>query len=257
LQSAKVGEKHATAASGYLSLVPTKKYPLGSKASRRPGHPVRRPRGFSRREETPVGGSRPAPTSSGSAHALHYPGRTGAGSGEPMSTVNINRGDTPAPAGSASETCALERLPHIIKKMCLLWAHPEFESFSSHLLMDSRDGQRAGLPWDVAEEILFLAELRVVKRAIVASDLTGQPFWETYQKMLANAEAEHQRQQAAAWNDPLSNTDIGRLKSGKSALDRPSGSGKSGPTSMSGKSGPTSVSSARPKKKSWLGRLLG
>jgi len=178
-----------------------------------------------------------------------------------MSTVNINRGSTPEEAAKASagEACALERLPHIIKKMCLLWAHPEFESFSSHLLMDSRDGQRAGLPWDVAEEILFLAELRVVKRAIVASDLTGQPFWETYQKMLANAEAEHQRQQAAAWNDPLSNTDTGRLKSGKSATDRPSVSGKSGPASTSGKNEATSVSgkSARPKKKSWLGRLLG
>ena len=169
-----------------------------------------------------------------------------------MSTVNIDRGSTPenAPKGSAGEACALERLPHIIKKMCLIWAHPEFDSFSSHLLMDSRDGQRAGLPWDVAEEILFLAELRVVKRAIVASDLTGQPFWETYQKMLANAEAEHQRQQAAAWNDPLSNTDTGRLKSGKSALDHPSVVGKSGPASVAGKS-------ARPKKKSWLGRLLG
>lgn len=181
------------------------------------------------------------------------------GRGDPMSTVNINRGSTSeeAPKGSAAEACALERLPHIIKKMCLLWAHPEFESFSSHLLMDSRDGQRAGLPWDVAEEILFLAELRVVKRAIVASDLTGQPFWETYQKMLANAEAEHQRQQAAAWNDPLSNTDTGRLKS-KSALDRPSVSGRDEPAAVSGKSGPASVSgrSARPKKKSWLGRLL-
>ena len=172
------------------------------------------------------------------------------GRGDPVTTANINRGSTPAPAGSAAETCALERLPHIIKKMCLLWAHSEFESFSSHLLMDSRDGQRAGLPWDVAEEILFLAELRVVKRAIVASDLTGQPFWDTYQKMLANAEAEHQRQQAAQWNDPLSNTDTGRLKVGKSALDRPSVAGKTDGPSVSG-------TSARPKKKSWLGRLLG
>ncbi len=171
-----------------------------------------------------------------------------------MSTANIDRGSAPAPKGPGSEACALERLPHIIKKMCLIWAHPEFDSFSSHLLMDSRDGQRAGLPWDVAEEILFLAELRVIKRAIVASDLTGQPFWETYQKMLANAEAEHQRQQAAAWNDPLSNTDTGRLKSDKSVLDRPSEVGK-----MAGKTDRPSVSgkSARPKKKSWLGRLLG
>ena len=177
-----------------------------------------------------------------------------------MSTVNINRGNPPenAPKGTAAEVCALERLPHLIKKMCLLWAHPEFDSFSAHPLMDSRDGHRAGLPWDVAEEILFLAELRVVKRAIVSSDLTGQPFWETYQKMLANVDAEQQRQQAAAWNDPLSNTDTGRLKSGKSALDGPSAA-KGGPASVAGKSGAASVSGkkANLKKKSWLGRLLG
>lgn len=185
-----------------------------------------------------------------------------------MSTVNINRGSTPDPKGASTEACALERLPHIIKKMCLLWAHPEFDAFSAHLLMDSRDGQRAGLPWDVAEEILFLAELRVVKRAIVASDLTGQPFWETYQKMLENAEAEQQRRQAQAWNDPLSNTDTGRLKVDKSALNRasmpgksgsPSTSGKSGTPSVSGKGGPGSVTGKNPapKKKSWLSRLLG
>ena len=176
-----------------------------------------------------------------------------------MSTVNINRGSTPDSKGGATDACALERLPHIIKKMCLLWAHPEFDAFSAHLLMDSRDGQRAGLPWDVAEEILFLAELRVVKRAIVASDLTGQPFWETYQKMLENAEAEQQRRQAQAWNDPLSNTDIGRLKSDKSALNRASIPGKSGSPSASGKGGPGSVTGKNPvpKKKSWLGRLLG
>lgn len=176
-----------------------------------------------------------------------------------MSTVNINRGGGPDPKGVGTEACALERLPHIVKKMCLLWAHPEFDAFSAHLLMDSRDGQRAGLPWDVAEEILFLAELRVVKRAIVASDLTGQPFWETYQKMLENAEAEQQRRQAQAWNDPLSNTDTGRLKTDKSALDRASMPGKSGTTSVSGKGGPGSVTGKNPipKKKSWLGRLLG
>ena len=58
-----------------------------------------------------------------------------------MSTVNINRGSAPDPKGTSTEACALERLPHIIKKMCLLWAHPEFDAFSAHLLMDSRDGQ--------------------------------------------------------------------------------------------------------------------
>jgi len=93
--------------------------------------------------------------------------------------MNISKESTPAKLrkASAAETCALEKLPHITKRVCLLWGHPEFDAFTSHLLMDSRDGKRQGLPWEVAEEILFLAELRVVKRAIVASGVTGQPFW--------------------------------------------------------------------------------
>jgi hypothetical protein len=89
--------------------------------------------------------------------------------------------------------------------------------------------------------------------------LTGQPFWETYQKMLENAEAEQQRRQAQAWSDPLSNTDIGRLKTDKSALDRASMPGKSGTPSVAGKGGAGSATgkNAGQKKKSWLSRLLG
>src|SRR5262245_59543102 len=119
---------------------------------------------------------------------------------EPGGPVNISKAIEPAGAqrSSAVAVSALERLPHISKRVCLLWGHPEFDAFTSHLLMDSRDGKRQGLPWDVAEEILFLAELRVVKRAIVASGVTGQPFWEVFNQMLANAEAAAQRMQHEA-----------------------------------------------------------
>ncbi len=142
-----------------------------------------------------------------------------------------------APAGG----CALERLPHIIKKMCLLWQHKEFDSFSQHLMMDSRDGKRQGLPWDVAEEILFLFELRVTKRAIVASEVTGQPFWEAYKHMLANAEAEAQAL-ASAWNDPAYSSNTGRSKADAEFT-------RTAP--------PKSNRPPIPKKKSWLGKLLG
>src|SRR6266849_9849990 len=128
-------------------------------------------------------------------------------SGGTGSRMNISKTNTPARIRKnyPAEACALERLPHITKRVCLLWGHPEFDAFTSHLMMDSRDGKRQGLPWDVAEEILFLAELRVVKRAIVASGVTGQPFWETFHKMLANAEAAAQKLQNAEWSDPLAN----------------------------------------------------
>ena len=157
--------------------------------------------------------------------------------------MNIDKESAGANTRKASpaDACALEKLPHITKRVCLLWGHPEFDSFTSHLLMDSRDGKRQGLPWEVAEEILFLSELRVVKRAIVASGITGQPFWETFHKMLANAEAAQQRLQHE-WNDPLANRDFSRLRRDGSDFSRPP---------------PELMRRAPPKKKSWLTRLLG
>ena len=155
--------------------------------------------------------------------------------------MNIDRASRPS-GTHAADTCALERLPHISKRVCLLWTHPEFDAFTSHLMMDSRDGKRQGLPWDVAEEILFLAELRVVKRAIVASDITGQPFWEVFNQMLANAEAAQQRLQHADWNDPLANKDFGRIRRDESDFSRPP---------------PELEKRPRAPKRSWINRLFG
>jgi len=175
--------------------------------------------------------------------------------------MNINKTQQPGVArdGTSTATSALERLPHITKRVCLLWQHPEFDAFTSHLLMDSRDGKRQGLPWDVAEELLFLAELRVVKRAIVASGVTGQPFWEVFNQMMANAEAAAQRTQHEAWDDALMNKDVGR------AL-RPEGPGSRPPADLARTNGNltrtnTNLTRTNTKKmrakKGWLARLFG
>jgi hypothetical protein len=159
--------------------------------------------------------------------------------------MNISKKSTHAKLRKAApaEACALEKLPHITKRVCLLWGHPEFDAFTSHLMMDSRDGKRQGLPWDVAEEILFLAELRVVKRAIVASGVTGEPFWDTFHKMLANAEAAQQNLQHE-WSDPLANRDFSRIRRDETDFTRP-------PAELQ-KTGRSKV-----KKKNWLMRLFG
>jgi hypothetical protein len=163
---------------------------------------------------------------------------------EPGGSMNISKVGMPAGArGDAAS--ALEKLPHITKRVCLLWGHPEFDAFTSHLLMDSRDGKRQGLPWDVAEELLFLAELRVVKRAIVAAGVTGQPFWEIFNQMLANAEAAQARLQHAAWDDPLMNKDVSRTLRSEGDFTRP-------PVELAR----TNTKRLRAKK-SWLSRLLG
>ncbi len=158
--------------------------------------------------------------------------------------MNISKEGTPAKLrkASAAEACALEKLPHIIKRVCLLWGHPEFDAFTSHLMMDSRDGKRQGLPWEVAEEILFLAELRVVKRAIVASGVTGEPFWDTFHKMLANAEAAQKLQHE--WSDPLANRDFSRIRRDETDFTRP-------PADLA------KTGRSRVKKRSWLMRLFG
>ena len=133
--------------------------------------------------------------------------------------MNINKAEQSSAANGA--VSALEGLPHITKRVCLLWGHPEFDAFTSHLLMDSRDGKRQGLPWEVAEELLFLAELRVVKRAIVAAGVTGQPFWEVFNQMMANAEAAAARVQHEAWDDPQMTRDIGRVLRPEGEHSRP------------------------------------
>jgi len=104
---------------------------------------------------------------------------------------------------------------------------------------------RQGLPWEVAEEILFLAELRVVKRAIVAAGVTGQPFWDIFNQMLANAEAAQQRMQHEAWDDPLMNKDISRAVRPEGEFTRP-------PADLS----KTNIRKPRAKK-GWFARLLG
>jgi len=162
--------------------------------------------------------------------------------------VNISKADPLAGArkGAPTALSALERLPHITKRVCLLWGHPEFDAFTSHLLMDSRDGKRQGLPWDVAEELLFLAELRVVKRAIVAAGVTGQPFWDVFNQMLANAEAAQAQLQHEAWDDPLANKDFSRIRRNESDFSRP-------PPEFDR----TNTKRQRTAKRSWLTRLLG
>ena len=81
-----------------------------------------------------------------------------------------------------SEACGLERLPHVMNELCRLWGQPACDAYISRLIMDSRDGSRQGLPWEAAMELMFLAELAVGRRALVASAATGVPFGKMLQR---------------------------------------------------------------------------
>jgi len=93
--------------------------------------------------------------------------------------ASSNTGISPA---LSSDACGLERLPHVLNKLCQLWGRPECDVYISGLIMDSRDGKRQGLPSDAAMELMFLAELSVARRALIASAATGVPFPQMLQR---------------------------------------------------------------------------
>ena len=148
--------------------------------------------------------------------------------------------------------CSLEfRLPRIAEQCTRYWGTGEFEPFIASLMMDSRDGGRQGLPWDAAQELLFLLEISIAKRAIVAAQTTGMPYRQVFQSMRNNAE-EAAKSTANAWSNPTLNNDAQRVGmpgeplSAALALD---------PNSVSGRR--QTKPQPRPPKKSWWQKLLG
>jgi len=137
------------------------------------------------------------------------------------------------------DASALEHLPHLVRKICELWGKDEFEHDVNQVIMDSRDGKRQGLPPDAVEELLFLLELTVAKRALFASESTGMPFREAFRLHLAKSQ-KFSVYQADETADPWMN-----------ARDRGAVSPPPGPPSTPVKRAPTR------RKKSWWRRLLG
>lgn len=81
------------------------------------------------------------------------------------------------------EACEIERFPHVQKRICMLWGTQELDGHINHLLTDSRDGQRSGFPVEVTAELLFLAELNKLIRAIELARKVNIPLREAYQKI--------------------------------------------------------------------------
>lgn len=78
---------------------------------------------------------------------------------------------------SLDKTCAvackaaIEDLPHLAEKMCQLWRSSDLDDFVHGVLLDSREGKRRGLPPEVAQEMVFVARLNNMVRAMDASPL--------------------------------------------------------------------------------------
>jgi hypothetical protein len=77
------------------------------------------------------------------------------------------------PSKAANEPSALEAMPHLTSQIIRLWHTRELNTLIHNLLLDSRDGKRAGFPHEVAKELMFLAKMNVIVRAYEAAPMLG------------------------------------------------------------------------------------
>lgn len=98
----------------------------------------------------------------------------------------------------------LERLPHLCQKTIALWGTPELDAFLAHLMMDSREGTRQGLPLGVAAEVLFLAQTNKLVRAIDLAKRTGLNLEEAFRRV---DEADQKQLKIDPLDDPLVSRD--------------------------------------------------
>lgn len=90
----------------------------------------------------------------------------------------VKAASNPVPPGTVSRDAmeampGLEAMPHILLKIQDMWKSRNLNTFIAQLLLDSRDGGRAGFPVEVARELLFLARLNLIVRAEEAAPLLG------------------------------------------------------------------------------------
>lgn len=95
----------------------------------------------------------------------------------PLPSIN-HQFDTPAPAAreawnSADIRAHLEGMPHILGKIQALWKSRDLNTLIAKLLLDSRDGSRAGFPLEVAKELMLLVRLNVLIRADEVAPILG------------------------------------------------------------------------------------
>ncbi len=86
----------------------------------------------------------------------------------------------------------------------MTWGSRELDAFFSHLLMDSRDGSRQGLPVEVANEVLFLMQTNKVRRALELVRGSSMSLSEAYRLVDSGDQA---RLAGDVFSDPLVSRD--------------------------------------------------
>lgn len=82
-------------------------------------------------------------------------------------------GSVPSGSGAIDAQAALEGMPHLLGKIQNMWKSRDLNTFIAQLFLDSRDGNRAGFPFAVARELIFLAKINLLLRAEEAAPLLG------------------------------------------------------------------------------------
>ena len=117
----------------------------------------------------------------------------------------------PAPATPTRDTYAgpLERMPHLMRRVGQLWQTRDLSPYVDSLLLDSRDGQRDGLPPEVADELMLLADVNRVARAMRLADRDNISYGEAL-RALAIEDAAAKRSKHGEYDDPLVSHDTMR-----------------------------------------------
>lgn len=79
-------------------------------------------------------------------------------------TDQLNAPDPPRvrlPPTPIHATAALEKIPHLMQRLLLMWHQPGCEEFLDKLLVDDR-GNRRGFPPDVVDELLMLMDVNAM-----------------------------------------------------------------------------------------------
>lgn len=88
------------------------------------------------------------------------------GSDLPASVIRL-----PSTESCVAVPSALEAMPHVATQLIKHWGTREINTFIHQILLDTRDGSRQGFPVAAAQELMFLAEINLLVRAIDAAPL--------------------------------------------------------------------------------------
>lgn len=132
---------------------------------------------------------------------------------------------------------AIEEMPRIAAKVCVLWGTRELDTAVNALLTDTRDDTRQGFPMEVASELLFLVQCNKARRAIDLMADTGNNYEKAFQLV---DRGDQLARNGGTWDDPISSSEAAVIsrrphEAPRAATSRNGSSGNAGVFSFLGR----------------------